>query len=154
MDNPHYISKEGLEKLKLELEERKNRIRPEIAKRILEATGFGDLSENAEYTEAKEMQAFNQGRIEELEDIIRNASIIDNGGKKPTLVSVGTTVAVQFRGKKQEFTIVGASESAPAQGLISNESPLGKAFVGKKKGEEVKVTIPKGTVTYKIINIS
>jgi len=146
-----YISKEGLEKLKEELEYRKDKVRPEIAEKISEAVGYGDLSENAEYTEAKELQAFNQGRIEELEDVVRNAIIIDpavNNGKE---ITVGSTISVESKEHGlQEFTIVGASESSPIDGFISNESPLGRAFLGKKKGEEINIQIPVGTIKYKI----
>ncbi len=147
-----YFSAAGLEKLKSELEERKNKIRPEIALKISEAKELGDLSENAEYIEAKEMQAFNEGRIEELEDLIKNAVIIshDQGG----IVEVGSTVVVTSSKGDHKFTIVGASEASPGQGFISNESPLGNAFLGHKKGDEVEVHIPSGIVKYKILEVS
>ena len=147
------MSREGLEKLKLEIEERKNERRPEIAKIILEATGHGDLSENAEYIEAKELQAFNEGRIEELEKIIRKAVLISKTRSK-NMIAVGSTVEVQSeKFGKQQFTIVGPSESSPANGFISNESPLGAAFLDKKKDEEVNVKTPAGSVKYIILNI-
>jgi len=147
-----YFSAAGLEKLKKELEERKNVIRPEIAAKISQAKELGDLSENAEYIEAKEMQAFNEGRIEELEDLIKNAVIISH--QDGEVVAVGSTVRVSSPKGEFRFTIVGASESAPAQGFISNESPLGSAFLGHKKGDEVEVRIPSGTVKYKILEVS
>jgi len=148
-----YITKEGLEKIKAELEERTGVVRPGISKKILEATGHGDLSENAEYTEAKEIQAFNEGRIEEIESIIRNAVIIEHN-KKSDIIVVGCTVKVKSKEfGEQKFTIVGPSESAPADGLISNESPLGSAFLDRRKGDDIKAKTPKGVVAYKVLDI-
>ncbi len=147
-----YFSQEGLEKLKKELEERKGEIRTEITRKILEAKELGDLSENAEYTEAKEMQSFNEGRLVELEDIIKNAVLI-GPNHKHEVVAVGATVKVKSSQGEQKFTIVGASESNPSEGFISNESPLGTAFLGRKKNEEVEVNTPGGTVKYKILVI-
>ncbi|MEX2053069.1 MAG: transcription elongation factor GreA [Candidatus Paceibacterota bacterium] len=148
-----YFSQEGLEKLKKELEDRKGTIRTDITRKILDAKELGDLSENAEYSEAKEMQSFNEGRIAELEDIIKNAVLI-GPNQKHEAVAVGATVKVKSTHHgEQKFTIVGASESNPAQGFISNESPLGTAFLGRKKNEEVEVNTPGGTVKYKIVAI-
>ena len=132
-----YFSPEGLEKLKKELEERKYVLRKEIAAKILEA---------------KETQAFNEGRIEELESIIKNAMLISSGRQGAT-VSVGSSVKVKSPAGEYTFTIVGASESNPTQGFISNESPLGKAFLGQKKGTEIEVQTPKGIVKYKILEV-
>jgi transcription elongation factor GreA len=147
-----YFSAEGLEKLKKELEERKGPIRAEITRKILEAKELGDLSENAEYMEAKESQSFNEGRIVELEEIIKSAVVIGPNQKRE-LVTVGSTVRVESIHGEQKFTIVGAVESDPAQGFISNESPLGTAFLGRKKGEEVEVKTPSGVIKYKILEI-
>lgn len=150
----HYVSQEGLEKLKKELHERKTILRREIADRIDRAKELGDLSENAEYAEAKDEQAFNEGRIFELEDMLNNMVVIDkdsNDGKDT--VHVGSTIVVKNGAEEKEYTITGASESDPTKGLISNESPLGRAFIGKKKDEEVEIKIPVGIVTYKIIKI-
>lgn len=148
-----YFSPEGLEKLKKELKERKDETRAEITQKILAAKELGDLSENAEYSEAKEMQGFNEGRILELEDMIKNAVII-GPHQKPEVVIVGSTVKVKSdQHGEQEFTIVGAAESNPAQGFISNESPLGTAFLGRKKSEAIEVKTPGGVVTYKILEI-
>jgi transcription elongation factor GreA len=147
-----YFSKEGLEKLKEEYEHRTTTLRVEIAARIKEAKEQGDLSENAEYAEAKESQSLNEGRIEELKTIIDNAVIISkpvSGG----IVHVGSKIKVQNGGEAREFTIVGAIEADPANGMISNESPLGAAFLGRKKGEKVRVTTPKGPVEYKVIDV-
>lgn len=128
-------------------------MRPEIANRIKEAKELGDLSENAEYAEAKEAQSLNEGRIEEIKDVLENAVIIGDqvaaGGK----VAVGSHVKVESERGVQEFDIVGAAESNPLQGFISNESPLGAAFLGHKKGETVEANTPKGMVKYKILEI-
>ena len=147
-----YFSVEGLEKLKKELEERETIIRPEIARKILEAKELGDLSENAEYAEAREAQGMNEGRIEELKDVIKNAIII-NSKQKSNVVIVGSTVGAKFNGTTKQFTIVGPAESNPVQGFISNESPLGMALMGKKKGDEVEAQVPSGAVKYKILEV-
>ncbi len=147
-----YFSPEGLEKLKKELEERRSQIRTEITRKILDAKELGDLSENAEYMEAKELQGFNEGRIVELEEVIKNAVVI-GPNQKHEVVTVGSTVKVNSAHGEQKFTIVGAAESDPVQGFISNESPLGTAFIGRKKDEEVEVKTPAGLTTYKILEI-
>ena len=152
MPTQQYLSPEGLEKLKKELEERKGEIRSEITRKILAAKELGDLSENAEYIEAKEMQSFNEGRVVELEDMIKNATII-GPHQRQEIVTVGSTVHVKSAHGNQKFTIVGAAESNPLQGFISNESPLGTAFIGRKKNEEVEVKTPAGVATYKILEI-
>jgi len=152
MEN-QYFSKEGLEKLKEELQHRTDIQRPEIAQRIKEAKEQGDLSENAEFDAAKEAQSMNEGRIEEIRKILENAVIITDGSTKHGVIGVGCTVEVESSGKKQKFVIVGVTESNPAKGFISNESPIGKAFLGHKKGDMVKVRIPKGDVEYKILDI-
>jgi len=146
-----YISAEGLEQLKKELEELKKR-RQEIAKRLEDAKNLGDLSENAEYQEAREDQAFNEGKIVELTQMVRDAVII-NKSKNKDVVRVGSTVEVKSDNGPQAFTIVGSEEASPLEGKISNESPLGKCFLGKKRGEEVVVETPRGKVKYKILAI-
>jgi len=149
-----YFSPPGLEKLKQELEERRNKIRPELASKISEARELGDLSENAEYQDYKEMQSFNEGRIEELEEIIKGAIILAPH-QQGDIVAVGSTViALGPTGKEQKFTIVGASESDPVKGFISNESPLGQSFLGHKKDDEVEVRTPSGRVKYKVLEVS
>ena len=147
-----YFSIEGLEKLKKELEHRENVLRPEIAGRIMDAKELGDLSENAEYAEAREAQGMNEGRIEELKEILKNAKLIGPNQQRKE-VAVGSTVSVKYNGNNKQYTIVGAAESNPAQGFISNESPLGSAFVGKKKGDEFEVSVPSGKMKYKILDI-
>lgn len=148
-----YFSKEGLEKLKEEYENRTGALRAEIAVRIKEAKEQGDLSENAEYTEAKEAQSLNEGRIEELKVILDNAVLIGNGTSKGGVVTVGSRIAVQTGKDAREFTIVGAAEADPGNGKISNESPLGAAFIGQKKGDKVSVRTPKGEIEYKITDV-
>ncbi|MFH0852477.1 MAG: transcription elongation factor GreA [bacterium] len=146
-----YLSKEGLEQIKKELEELKLK-RQEIAQRLEDAKSLGDLSENTEYLQAKEAQSFNEGKILELEELLKNAVVISkNGGS--SAVQIGGTIEVSSQGEKYNFTIVGSEEAKPSDGKISNESPLGKAFLGRKVGEMVEVETPRGKATYKIISI-
>ena len=151
MDN-QYFSKEGLGKLKTELEVRVNVLRPEIAARIKEAKELGDLSENAEYDAAKTAQATNEGRVEEIKSILENAVIITNTNGSG-IITVGSSVKVESKSGVQTFVIVGAVESDPTAGFISNESPLGSAFIGHKKGDKIEVKTPKGTIEYKILEV-
>lgn len=146
-----YISQEGLEQLKEELVELKKK-RQEIARRLEEAKALGDLSENAEYQEAREDQAFNEGKIAELEQTVKDAVIISKN-RKNDMVRVGSVVEVKSDNGKQKFNIVGSEEANPIEGRISNESPLGKCFLNKKKGDEVTAETPRGKVRYKIIGI-
>ncbi len=149
-----YLTKKGFEKLKKELDERKLSRRRAIAQAIKEAKEQGDLSENAEYIEAKRQQRENEGRIMELENIIRTSEVVEEDNSI-NVVKIGCVVEVETNGTKSVFTIVGANEADPANGLISNESPLGACLLGKKKGEEVEMTLPNGrTVAHKIIKIS
>lgn len=152
-----YISQEDLEKFKAELQELKTVKRQGIAERIEEAKSLGDLSENAEYIEAREAQAFNEGRIRELEELVKSAVIIDENKQKAgakTSVEVGDTVEVKNeKGDKFIFTIVGSNGTDPAQNKISNESPLGRAFLSRIPGEEVEVITPLGKIRYKILAI-
>lgn len=152
MSLKEYISEEGLEKLKAELDDLKTSKRQEVAQRLEEAKKMGDLSENAEYTEARDAQEFNERQIAELEDLIKKAIVIGKTKNKDE-IQVGSTFSVKSHGKIQELTIVGSEEADPATGKISNESPLGKSFLGKKKGDEVKVKTPKGEVKYTIEKI-
>ena len=147
-----YFSPEGLEKLKSELEERINVLRPEIATRIKEAKELGDLSENAEYDAAKDAQASNEGRIEEIKNILENAVIITSTNGSG-VINVGSSVKAESKNGVQTFVIVGAAESDPVKGFISNESPLGAAFLGHKKGDKVEVKTPKGVTEYKILEV-
>lgn len=147
-----HITKERLEELKIELDNAKRGGRNEIADRLKRAKEFGDLSENAEYSEAKESQSKLEAHIVELENIIRNAVIIKKTHGKKT-IELGATVHVEKDKKKFEYTIVGSNEANPEKGRISNESPLGTAFIGKKEGDVVEVETPRGMVTYKILEI-
>lgn len=148
----YFITKERLEELKAELDEAKKGGRNDIAERLKRAKEFGDLSENAEYSEAKESQSKLESHIVELENIIRNAVIIKKTHGKKT-IEMGTTVRVEKDKKKFEYTIVGSNEANPEKGLISNESPLGIAFIGKKEDDVVEVETPKGIAKYKILEI-
>ncbi len=148
-----YFSKEGLAKLKKELESLKIKKRKEIAGRLEYAKSLGDLSENSEYQEAKESQILNEAKIAELEDMLRRAVVVEHSASRGQ-VDIGSQVAVEdASGKRLNFTIVGANEASPAENKISNESPLGKALLDHKKGEVVSVHTPKGVLEYKIIDI-
>ncbi|MFA5047514.1 MAG: transcription elongation factor GreA [Patescibacteria group bacterium] len=148
-----YISKEGLEKAKKELEQLKSFDRPEVIDRIARARDLGDLSENAEYHDAREKQSFIEGRIQDLESLIRNANLIE-GGAVSDIVSIGSTVhAVCDNGLEVKYTIVGQSEVDPSCGKISHESPLGRAFLGKGIGHEFELNIPAGKIKCTIKHI-
>jgi len=147
------ITQDGYNKLAAELNNLSTLKRREIAERIERAKELGDLSENAEYSEAKDAQALNEGRILELTNTLKNVTIVDAGGAKGE-VAMGSSVTVSSNGKEKEYTIVSFNEADPLNGKISNESPLGLAFLGKKKGETVMVETPRGTVEYKIKKIS
>lgn len=152
MANQTYLSPEGIETLKKELLELKTKKRQEIAKRLQEAKDLGDLSENAEYFEAKEAQSLNENRIGELEELLKNAVIIKTPSAE-NIVSIGSTVEVKSGNNIETFKIVGSAEAKPQEGKISNESPLGRSFLNKKAGDEFEVKTPGGIVTYKIIKI-
>jgi transcription elongation factor GreA len=152
-NKPAYLSKEGLAKLRVELDELVNLRRAEVATRIHEAKEHGDVTENAEYEDAKNEQAFVEGRIQSLSALIKNAIMIDEH-HSTTHVQIGSTVEVQSEGGRERFTIVGSAEAAPAGGKISNESPVGRALLGHKKGDKVVVRVPAGENTYKIVSIS
>ena len=147
-----YFSEEGLANLKQELEELKTKKRHEIASRLEHAKSLGDLSENAEYQEAKEEQSLVESRIVELEEIVRNAVIIKKDAHS-NLVQIGSTVRVRSEAGEETFTIVGSEEADPKAGKISNESPLGKSFLGRKSGDKVEVKTPGGTYTYSIAEL-
>ena len=148
----HYLTKEHFEKLKKDLYSLKTEARTEIAERLKRAKEYGDLSENAEYSEAKEAQSRLENQILKSEEILRNAAIIKKVGEKD-IVSVGSTIEVKKKGKIFKYTIVGSSEAQPEINLISNESPIGRDFLGKKSGDTVKIQTPGGLVVYEIIKI-
>ena len=152
------ITKEGLDKLVEELSYLKNTKRKEVAARIKEAISYGDLSENSEYEEAKNEQAFVEGRLLELEDKVKNAQIIEEGaamGKKR--VQLGTTVHLRNLSKTKDepevYTIVGSTEADPIAGKISNESPIGSALLGCVAGDDIKVHVPAGVVEFKLLKL-
>ncbi len=138
--------------MKEELDELKKVKRPQVIDRIQKAKELGDLSENAEYADAKDEQSFIEGRISELENLINKALVIDSAKAKGQ-VDMGRTVVVECDGGTRQYTIVGSKEANPSQGIISNESPIGRAFLGKKVGETVEVEIPRGTMVCKILEI-
>lgn len=146
------LTKAGLEKLKAELDEIKNIKLKEVAVRIKDAKDLGDLSENAEYHEAKNEQSFMYGRAVDLEQKISNARVIEK--HHSTIIEAGTTVEVENDGDKMTFEIVGSDESDPANGRISIDSPIGSSLAGHKAGDAVMISIPSGETKYKILNIS
>lgn len=146
------LTQEGLKKLQDELKVLKEERRKEIVERIQEAISHGDLSENADYAQAKEEQAFIEGRIMELEEMVKNAEIIKANGDHNT-VSIGATVTLKTNGKEVKYTIVGSNEANPAAGKISNESLVGKALLGAKLHSKVTVESPAGKTEYEIASI-
>lgn len=149
---PTYLSAEALEEMKKELELRKKDLRREISEKILHAKEMGDLSENFEYQTAKEEQALNETRVVELEDIMHDVVIVeDTTGAKE--IALGTTFMVEIDGKKKTFSLVGSNEANPLEGKISNESPIGLAFLGARPGEEVEFQAPSGKIQYRILEI-
>jgi transcription elongation factor GreA len=155
--NEQIISQEGYDKLKEEFDFLSNVKRKEIADRIERAKELGDLSENAEYHEAKDAQAFNEGRIIELAALLKNLTVVESDGQGNGRGNVGMGSKIKVKNTKtseeRDFCIVSFNEAAPAEGKISNESPLGTAFIGCKKGDEVTVETPKGEMKYKILNV-
>lgn len=151
-----YLTKEGIERLQEELKHLIDVDRKEIIKKIKETREYGDLSENAEYDAARNQQSMIEGRIEELEAILKKARVIDEKKQKRSdKVTIGGEVEVEVENENQVFKLVGSAESNPTSGLISIESPLGKALLGSKLGDEVQVAIPDGGhVVYKITKIN
>lgn len=153
LDKPVPISAQGLRKLEIELQELRTAKRQEVADRIHSAMEFGDYSENSELEQAKNDQAFLEGRILTLEHMIKNAVVIDENGHHD-LVEIGSHVTIELDGERTQYVIVGSAEAAPAAGRISNESPVGKALLGHRKGDAVRVTVPAGPVEMKILSVS
>ena len=153
--NKTVVTAEGMRKLEEELQYLSTIRRAEVAEQIAVARGFGDLSENAEYDDAKNEQSRLEAQIMELENTLRTAIVIDESNISTDRVNIGTTVRILDLELKEEeeFTIVGTRESDPNSNKISNESPLGAALLGKKKGEKIKVQVPTGTIDVKIIDI-
>lgn len=154
MTEPMYLTAEGHAELQQELDNLINVRRPDLAIKLKEAVAEGDLKENANYHDAKEQQAFIEGRIQYLENILRSAQIITNDGSSDE-VRLGSQVTIREEdGDEDEtYTIVGAAEANPREGKISHESPIGAALLGRKKSESVKVQTPAGEITFKIKKI-
>ena len=153
MTEGNYLTREGADRLKIELDELKGPKREKLAQRLRSAIQMGDLSENADYHKAKEDQAFLEGRIQELEYILGNAVIIEKSINK-NVVSIGSHVTILEENFPQEtFHLVGPTEADPKNGKISHESPIGKALIGHKPGDVVKTETPGGTIWFKIIKI-
>jgi transcription elongation factor GreA len=154
MNDPIYLTAEGAERLKNELSELKGPARDEIARRLRSAIQMGDLSENADYHKAKEDQGFLEGRIQELDYILKNATIVEVSNVARDVVEVGATITIQEEDYPPEiYQMVGAKEADPRQGKISNESPIGKALMGSRVGDVVVAETPGGNLTFKIIKI-
>jgi transcription elongation factor GreA len=152
MSKKYLLTKEGLEKMQEELKVLVNDKRKEVIERIREAAAHGDLSENADYAQAREEQSFIEGRIQEIEDIIKNAEIITMNGHGST-VTIGSTVHIKAAGSEKKYTIVGSNEANPKENKISNESLVGRALLGRKAHEKFKVTTPAGEMDYEIVSI-
>lgn len=152
MSKKYLLTQEGLQKLNEELKELITKKRPDVIERIREAASHGDLSENADYAQAREEQSFIEGRILEIEDMIKNAEIISTNGHHNT-VTIGSTAAIRANGSDKKYTIVGSNEANPKEGKISNESVVGRALLGRKVGEKFKVQTPAGEMQYEIVSI-
>lgn len=156
MDKKIYLTKEGLEDLKKEYEELTKVRRPELLDRVSQARNQGDLSENAEYTAARDELNFVDGRIEEIDEVLKQAVLIEDTtrqGGANAVVALGSKVLVKVGKKEELFTVVGEWEADPANKKISHESPLGKALIGKGKGDAVEVDAPAGKVVYTVISV-
>lgn len=147
-----YLTKEGLDELKSEYEELVKVKRPDVLNRVSQARSMGDLSENAEYTVAREELSFIDGRIDELEELLKQVEIIS--ASHSNSIKLGSKVKVNTGKDKEEFTVVGEWEADPKERKISHESPLGKALLGKKVGEKVEVEAPAGKILYTIEDVS
>jgi transcription elongation factor GreA len=152
-DKVNYVTADGLERLKAELHELKTVKQRELAERLDAARQLGDLSENAEYQEAKHQLGQVQTRMLQIDQLLKNVMVIEHEPGGAGTVTVGSTVVVQIGGKERTFEIVGSNEADPSAGRISNESPLGSAFIGHAKGDTVSVNTPGGTNVYVITEV-
>lgn len=150
--NEFLLTSEGIETLKAELHELTMIKRPELAQRLKEAKEEGDLSENSAWDAARDDQGMTEGRIAEIEHILKHAKLIE-AKKTGGVVGLGSKVHVELANGKQQYTIVGSTEANPDLGRVSDVSPLGKALLGKKPGDKVEVQVPAGTLTYKIVHV-
>uniref|UniRef100_A0A832E208 Transcription elongation factor GreA n=1 Tax=candidate division WWE3 bacterium TaxID=2053526 RepID=A0A832E208_UNCKA len=146
-----YLTQEGLKNLKEEYDQLVNVRRKEVAEKLQKARELGDVTENAAYDAARDEQAFVEGRITELDDLLKRVEVVEE--EKAGAVRVGSRVRVHLDGNEQEFQIVGAPEANPADGKISHESPLGQALLGKKVGEKVEINAPVGKLVYHVLEI-
>jgi transcription elongation factor GreA len=154
MSDITYLTKEGEERLRAELAELKGPRRDQLSKRLRTAIQQGDLSENADYIQAKEEQAFLEGRILELEQVLKDVVIIEPNSGKIDVVNVGARVTVQEEGFPPDtYFLVGAKEAHPSKGMISNESPIGKALLDRKVGDLIEIVTPDGKINLKILKI-
>ncbi len=153
MAKKYLLTPEGLVKLNEELKNLIEVKRKEVIERIREAAAHGDLSENADYAQAREEQSFIEGRIQEIEEMVKNAEIINTSSNHAT-VSIGATVTVSVAGLERRYTIVGSNEANPTEGKISNESVVGKNLLGKRVGDKVQISTPAGDTTYEVLSIS
>lgn len=156
MEKDVILTRAGLEKLEIELEDLKTVKRKEVADRIKQAIGFGDLSENSEYEDAKNEQAFIEGRILTLEKMLRNVKVIEDDNAVEGVVSIGSVVKVRDIEFDDvvEYKLVGTVEADPMNNRISNESPVGSCIIGRKAGDIVDVEVPMGTIKYEILTVS
>jgi len=152
MSKKIYLTQEGLAELKKEYDELSKVRRPEVVERVSQARDQGDLSENAEYHAAREELSFIDGRIDELEELLKNVVIIEDA--KGETVALGSKVTLKVNGKDEVYSVVGEWEADPKERKISHESPLGKALIGKKVGEAVEVEAPAGKITYTVIAVN
>ncbi len=155
-DNVIYITPEGLEKIKEELDYLKNVKRVEISEKLQKAIAEGDLSENADYHDTKEQQSFTEGRIRDLENSLRRAKLIEEDGRPGNQIRVGSTVVIAevgFEDEEEEYRIVGIHEADPSLGLISNESPIGQALLGARRGQTITAQTPRGEIQFKVLEI-
>lgn len=153
MSKKYLLTHEGLKKLNEELKYLINEKRKEVIERIREAAAHGDLSENADYAQAREEQSFIEGRIQEIEEMIKNAEIITAATQHNT-VTIGSTVTLKVNGNTKKYSIVGSNEANPGEGKISNESLVGKSLLGKKLGDKFTVQAPAGAMEYEISEIA
>ena len=154
MDKKVYLTKEGIAELKKEYDELSNVRRLEVLARVSQARNQGDLSENAEYVAAREELSFIDGRIDELEELLKQAVVIRDSKSSGGAVKLGSKVTLHVNGKRETFMLVGEWEADPKERKISHESPLGKALIGKRVGEKVEVEAPAGKITYSIVSVS
>lgn len=151
--NTQYLTEERHIELIEELKNLKNDGRRKVAERLKKAKEFGDLSENSEYQEAREEQSMLERKIQEIEELLRKSVIIKKNKTSSSLIRIGAKVKIKKDGTEIDYTIVGSNEAHPLQGLISNESPIGRALIGKKAGDKILVEAPKGKVAYEILSV-